>query len=107
MEGLEAARKIKKGHHKVGVNMLPAYDDRQFVVEAVRSGARGYVLKARDAEHLIQTVRLVAGGDLVIHPQLVVALAEGLLTAKGARRQAGTPRPPYVQVLQPPAFRPP
>ena len=29
----------------------------------LQAGARGYVLKARDAEHLIQTVRLVAGGN--------------------------------------------
>jgi len=64
MDGLEAARRIKQRHPGVGVIMLTAYDDRQFVVEAVRAGARGYVLKARDAEHLIQTVRLVAGGTL-------------------------------------------
>ena len=63
MDGLEAARRIRQVHPDVGVIMLTAYDDRQFVVEAVRAGARGYVLKARDAEHLIQTVRLVAGGD--------------------------------------------
>ena len=75
MDGLEAAREIRDKHPKIGVIMLTAYDDRQFVVEAVRSGARGYVLKARDAEHLIQTVRLVAGGNMVIDPQLVVALA--------------------------------
>ena len=56
MDGLEAARELRDKHPKVGVIMLTAYDDRQFVVEAVRSGARGYVLKARDAEHLIQTV---------------------------------------------------
>ena len=54
MDGLEAARKIRETHPKTGVIMLTAYDDRQFVVEAVRSGARGYVLKARDAEHLIR-----------------------------------------------------
>src|SRR5207249_5209287 len=53
MDGLEAARRIKVRHPSVGVIMLTAYDDRQFVVEAVRAGARGYVLKARDAEHLI------------------------------------------------------
>ena len=78
MDGLEAAREIRDRWPDIGVIMLTAYDDRQFVVEAVRSGARGYVLKARDAEHLIQTVRLVAGGNMVIDPQLVVALAEEL-----------------------------
>ena len=91
MDGLEAARVIRDQHPKVGVIMLTAYDDRQFVVEAVRSGARGYVLKARDAEHLIQTVRLVAGGNMVIDPQLVVALAEGAFDRQGARSQGGDP----------------
>jgi DNA-binding NarL/FixJ family response regulator len=90
MDGLEAARKIRETHPKTGVIMLTAYDDRQFVVEAVRSGARGYVLKARDAEHLIQTVRLVAGGNMVIDPQLVVALAEELSQAKERDRRAVT-----------------
>jgi DNA-binding NarL/FixJ family response regulator len=88
MDGLEAARELRDKYPNVGVIMLTAYDDRQFVVEAVRSGARGYVLKARDAEHLIQTVRLVAGGNMVIDPQLVVALAEELSTAKERDRRA-------------------
>ena len=84
--------------------MLTAYDDRQFVVEAVRSGARGYVLKARDAEHLIQTVRLVAGGNMVIDPQLVVALAEELSTAKERDRKAETLTAREIEVLQLLAF---
>src|SRR6266540_1035944 len=98
MDGLEAARKIKELHPGVGVIMLTAYDDRQFVVEAVRSGARGYVLKARDAEHLIQTVRLVAGGNMVIDPQLVVALA------KERDRKAETLTAREIEVLQLLAF---
>src|SRR3989304_5498709 len=48
--GLEAARQLRDKPPEVGVIMLTAYDDRQFVVEAVRSGARGDVLKGRDAE---------------------------------------------------------
>ena len=104
MDGLETARKIRQRHPEIGVIMLTAYDDRQFVVEAVRAGARGYVLKARDAEHLIQTVRLVAGGNMVIDPQLVVALAEELSTAKERDRKAETLTAREIEVLQLLAF---
>jgi DNA-binding NarL/FixJ family response regulator len=104
MDGLAAARRIRQQHPDVGVIMLTAYDDRQFVVEAVRAGARGYVLKARDAEHLIQTVRLVAGGNMVIDPQLVVALAEELTDAKERDRKAETLTAREVEVLQLLAF---
>ena len=104
MDGLEAARRIRQQHPDVGVIMLTSYDDRQFVVEAVRAGARGYVLKARDAEHLIQTVRLVAGGNMVIDPQLVVALAEELTDAKERDRKAETLTAREVEVLQLLAF---
>jgi len=104
MDGLEAARAIRDRYPDVGVIMLTAYDDRQFVVEAVRSGARGYVLKARDAEHLVQTVRLVAGGNMVIDPQLVVALAEELSTAKERDRKADSLTARELEVLQLLAF---
>jgi DNA-binding NarL/FixJ family response regulator len=104
VDGLEAARMIRERNPKVGAIMLTAYDDRQFVVEAVRAGARGYVLKARDAEHLIQTVRLVASGNMVIDPQLVVALAEELQDAKDRDRKAETLTAREVEILQLLAF---
>ena len=104
VDGLEAARMIRERFPNVGAIMLTAYDDRQFVVEAVRAGARGYVLKARDAEHLIQTVRLVAGGNMVIDPQLVVALADELSQAKERDRKAETLTAREIEVLQLLAF---
>src|SRR5437763_15153820 len=104
VDGLEAARRTRDKFPNVGTIMLTAYDDRQFVVEAVRAGARGYVLKARDAEHLIQTVRLVAGGNMVIDPQLVVALAEELSQAKDRDRKAETLTAREIEVLQLLAF---
>jgi DNA-binding NarL/FixJ family response regulator len=100
MDGLEAAATIGGKFPDVGVIMLTAYDDRQFVVDAVRAGARGYVLKARDAEHLTQTVRLVAAGNLVIDPNLVVVLADELSTAKERDRKAETLTEREVEILQ-------
>jgi DNA-binding NarL/FixJ family response regulator len=104
MDGLETAKFLQQRYPSVGVVMLTAYDDRQFVVEAVRSGARGYVLKARDAEHLIQTVRLVAGGNMVIDPQLVRALADELSHTRERDRRAENLTAREVEVLQVLAF---
>jgi two-component system, NarL family, response regulator LiaR len=104
MDGLEAARTISARYPEIGIVMLTAYDDRHFVVEAVRAGARGYVLKARDAEHLTQTVRLVAGGNMVIDPQLVVVLADELNVAKHRERNAQSLTEREVEILQLLAF---
>lgn len=104
MDGLEAGREIHQRHPGVGVVMLTAYDDRELVAEAVRVGARGYVLKARDVGDLVQTVRLVAGGNMVIDPQLVTALAEELSQAKDRDRRVGTLTARELEVLQLLAF---
>jgi two-component system response regulator DegU len=100
MDGIEACRSITADGGHTQVVMLTAYDDRHFVVEAVRAGARGYVLKTRDAEHLIQAVRLVAAGNMVIDPELVVALADELSTAKDRDRTAETLTERELEVLQ-------
>ena len=104
MDGLEAARAIKDAAPGTRVVILTAYDDRHFVVEAVRAGARGYVLKSRDAETLVQTVRLVAEGNMVIDPQLVTALADELAAASKRDRQAETLSEREVEILQLVAF---
>jgi DNA-binding NarL/FixJ family response regulator len=104
MDGLEAARTITSRFPDTRIVMLTAYDDRHFVVEAVRAGARGYVLKARDAEHLTQTVRLVAGGNMVIDPQLVVVLADELNVARHRERTAQSLTEREVEILQLLAF---
>lgn len=104
MDGLEAARAIREARPETGIIILTAYDDRHFVVEAVRAGARGYVLKTRDADTLIQTIRLVAEGNMVIDPELVVALADELSTASRKDRQAEELTEREVEILQLVAF---
>ena len=104
MDGIEAAKRITSERPETGVVMLTAYDDRHFVVEAVRAGARGYVLKTRDAEHLLQAVRLVAGGNMVIDPDLVVTLADELNAAKDSNRTAQSLTDRELEILQLLAF---
>src|SRR6266542_1803274 len=102
MDGLEAARAIRKRHPDTQVVMLSAYDEHQYVTEAARAGARGYVLKTRDAEHLIQAVRLVAGGTMVIDPDVVASLADALAEREVSQTQGLSAR--ELEVLQLLAF---
>ena len=104
MDGIEAARRLSEQVPETQVVMLTAYDDRHFVVEAVRAGAKGYVLKSKDAEHLLQAVRLVHDGHMVIDPELVVALADELAVAKDRDVGAETLTEREVEVLQLLAF---
>jgi DNA-binding NarL/FixJ family response regulator len=104
MDGIEAARQITARLPATRVVMLTAYDDRHFVVEAVRAGAKGYVLKSKDAEHLLQAVRLVHQGHMVIDPELVVALADELAVAKDRDAGAEALTEREVEVLQLLAF---
>jgi DNA-binding NarL/FixJ family response regulator len=104
MDGIQAAREITEAHPDTRVIMLTAHDDRRLLVEAVRAGARGYVLKARDAEHLVRSVRLVAEGNLVIDPDLVSVLAEELSQARERDRQAETLTDRELEILQLLAF---
>ncbi|HJV05162.1 MAG TPA: response regulator transcription factor, partial [Actinomycetota bacterium] len=80
------------------------HDDRRLMVDAVRAGARGYVLKARDADHLVRSVRLVADGHLVIDPDLVSVLAEELSETPSRDRPAETLTDRELEILQLLAF---
>jgi DNA-binding NarL/FixJ family response regulator len=75
VSGLEVARALNERHPSVGVIMLTAYEDDQHVTEAVKAGARGYVLRSGASEDLIHAIRLVAGGHLVIDARFAEVVA--------------------------------
>lgn len=62
MNGLDVCRKLIRKCPRIGVLMLTMHVDSEYVVRALRCGARGYVLKEAAAEQLIQAVRAVAAG---------------------------------------------
>jgi DNA-binding NarL/FixJ family response regulator len=104
MDGIQAAREIAAAPGDTRVIMLTAHDDRRLMVEAVQAGARGYVLKVRDAEYLVRSVRLVAEGNLVIDPDLVSVLAEELSEARTGRPGGETLTERELEILQLLAF---
>jgi DNA-binding NarL/FixJ family response regulator len=79
LNGLEATRRIIAGadpDHPVAVLMLTTFDLNEYVYEALRAGASGFLLKDVLPEDLIAAVRVVAAGDGLIAPTITKRLIE-------------------------------
>ena len=60
MDGLEATRAIKHERPEVGVLMVTMHDNQDYMLEAAKAGAAGYVLKDAPRDELIGAVRRIA-----------------------------------------------
>lgn len=63
MNGLDVCRKLTRHQARLAVLILTMHVDPEYMARAVRSGARGYVVKEAAADQLIQAIRTVAGGE--------------------------------------------
>jgi len=68
MDGLEATRRIVGTAPHVAVLVVTMYDDDDSVFDAVRAGARGYVLKGAQRAELLRAVRAVVAGEAIFGP---------------------------------------
>jgi DNA-binding NarL/FixJ family response regulator len=73
MDGLQATRQIlgaAPGPHPPRVLMLTTFDLDDYVYEALRAGASGFLLKDATAAELVHAVRVVAAGDALLAPSV-------------------------------------
>jgi DNA-binding NarL/FixJ family response regulator len=68
MDGLEATRRILAADPEARVLILTTFDLDDYVFEALRAGASGFVLKDEPPEQLLAAVRTVAGGEALLSP---------------------------------------
>ena len=69
MDGLEATRVLTRGSPAPRVVILTTFDLDEYVYEALRAGASGFLLKDAPADELVHAVRVVAAGDALVAPQ--------------------------------------
>ncbi|GAF26712.1 DNA-binding response regulator [Moorella thermoacetica] len=68
LNGIEATKVIRQEWPQIAILALTIHDDEEYIIELLRSGVSGYVLKDISAEELVQAVYQVARGARVIHP---------------------------------------
>ena len=70
IDGLEATRRILAANHAARILILTTFGLDEYVYEALRAGASGFVLKDDPAEQLISAVRTVAAGNALLSPAI-------------------------------------
>jgi two-component system nitrate/nitrite response regulator NarL len=82
------------------VLVLTIHDSREYVLEILRSGARGYVLKDASPNELLRAIEVVASGEPFFSPGISEVLLEQCLAETGdARKDPSTLSPRESQVL--------
>ena len=99
MDGIEATRRITAAaaDPPVRVLMLTTFDLDEYVYDALRAGASGFLLKDVPADQLADGIRLVAQGEALLAPSATRRLIHEFARTSPARREA----PPWVAELTP------
>src|SRR5213078_2513610 len=70
LDGLEATRRILAADDAARILILTTFDLDEYVYEALKAGASGFVLKDDPAEQLLAAIRIVAGGEALLSPAI-------------------------------------
>jgi DNA-binding NarL/FixJ family response regulator len=98
LDGIEATKQITADNRqpRTRVLMLTTFDLDEYVFEALRAGASGFLLKDVPATQLAASVRMIAAGDALLAPTITRRLIEQFVAARPA-----APPPPGLDELTP------
>ena len=78
VDGIAVTRQITHDIPDVGVIMLTMHSDQQHMVQAIKSGARGYLLKNSPISEVVQAIRTVHAGGTLVEPAMTGAIVSEL-----------------------------
>ncbi|MCW2876083.1 MAG: response regulator receiver protein [Sphaerisporangium sp.] len=95
VDGIDATRRIVRdaapGAHVPRVLVLTTFDLDEYIVEALRAGASGFLLKDVPPDELVQAIRVVAAGDAIVAPSVTRRLLDKFAARLPSAHQQATP----------------
>jgi DNA-binding NarL/FixJ family response regulator len=102
MDGLTATREIKQRYPRISVLIMTMHENPNYLLEALKAGAAGYVLKDALPEEVVDAVWRVRDGESPLAPTLAAQLLRSLAIEGEWRRRTRPPREgPRVEPLTP------
>lgn len=75
LNGIQVIRQMKERNLQTKALVLTAYEDDDYILALMEAGALGYLLKTAKADELIDAVRRVSSGEIVLHPAIAAKVA--------------------------------
>jgi len=82
LNGIDAARELRKVSPKTKIILLTRHDEDQYVTEALHAGVRGYVLKSQVASELVHAIQQVCRGLVYLCPTVSGAVVDAYLAKR-------------------------
>jgi two-component system response regulator NreC len=79
LNGVDATRELRRLVPAIKTILLTMYTDKGYVLQALRAGARGYVLKTQAAEDLISAIREISRGETYLSPGVAASVVDAVL----------------------------
>src|SRR5690349_5468333 len=92
LNGLDVANEIRRVAPRTKTILLTMYTDKEYVLRALRAGARGYVLKTQAAEDLVRAIRETSAGEVYLSPGVAVSVVDAFLGKTNEEVDPLTPR---------------
>jgi DNA-binding NarL/FixJ family response regulator len=99
MTGIQAAAELSKRKPEIRLLMLSMYDSEQYLFEALRAGASGYVLKSGADEDIVDACRAAMRGESFLYPSAVNTLVRDYID-RGEQEQPDILTPRELEVLK-------
>lgn len=78
MDGLKTAHKMREICPKCKVIMLTGFDDRDYILESLKAGAKGFLMKDLTSDEVTRAIRKVHGGGTILPPDIATTVVEEL-----------------------------
>ncbi len=103
LSGIDAARIIKAASPRTGLIMLTVHSEEEFLFEAIKAGAMGYLLKDCTPEELLRAIRVVYDGEGLLAPTMAAKVIHEFAKTREVRDLAAVTNPltaREVEILQ-------
>lgn len=99
MDGLEAARMIRKRWPEMVILMLTTFNDEEYALQALKANVNGYLLKDGESEALVRSIHSALEGGLVLEDQVAAKVMPTLMQQQQKKEKMATELTPREQEI--------